>query len=151
VRRATGSIAGQIAKVKGSRVVGIAGGPDKCAWLRDTDGIDVLFDKVGGEILDAALLHIAMHARVVLCGAISQYDVDDQSSRYGIKNLNMLTIHRGSSPAQTSASRSSRSPTHPFRSEPAASRRPCSPYRARITAVGTSDSGACRATSSGLG
>ncbi len=114
---ATGSIAGQIAKLKGCRVVGIAGGPDKCAWLTNTarfdaaidyknenvearigelcpKGIDVYFDNVGGEILDAALLHIAMHARVVLCGAISQYN-EDPSERYGIKNYIALTVNRG--------------------------------------------------------
>ncbi|MGZ4269192.1 MAG: NADP-dependent oxidoreductase [Solirubrobacteraceae bacterium] len=94
---AVGSIAGQIAKVKGARVIGIAGGPEKCAWLTDElgfdaavdykaenvrralrehapDGIDVYFDNVGGEILDAALANLAMHARVVICGAISQYN-----------------------------------------------------------------------------
>jgi NADPH-dependent curcumin reductase CurA len=93
---AVGSVAGQIAKIKGCRVVGIAGGPEKCAMLVDElgfdaaidyraedvqralrrhapDGIDVYFDNVGGEILDAALANLAMHARVVICGAISQY------------------------------------------------------------------------------
>ena len=94
---AVGSVAGQIAKLKGARVVGIAGGAEKCAWLVDElgfdgaidykgedvrralrehapDGIDVFFDNVGGEILDAALANLAMHARVVICGAISQYN-----------------------------------------------------------------------------
>ncbi|MFD6554816.1 NADP-dependent oxidoreductase [Streptomyces sp. NPDC058398] len=94
---AVGSIAGQIAKAKGCRVVGIAGGPEKCALLTDElgfdaaidyraddvgkalqrhapDGIDVYFDNVGGDILDAALTRLAMHARVVVCGAISQYN-----------------------------------------------------------------------------
>ncbi|MCQ4079471.1 NADP-dependent oxidoreductase [Streptomyces sp. RB6PN25] len=94
---AVGTMAGQIAKVKGCRVVGIAGGPEKCALLTDElgfdaavdyraggvkralreqtpDGIDVYFDNVGGEILDAALTRLAMHARVVICGAISQYN-----------------------------------------------------------------------------
>jgi NADPH-dependent curcumin reductase CurA len=93
---ATGSVAGQIAKRFGARVVGIAGGPDKCAYLtrelgfdeaidyrsqnvmtrlRQTcpNGIDVFFDNVGGNVLDAALLHLAMHARVVICGSISGY------------------------------------------------------------------------------
>jgi NADPH-dependent curcumin reductase CurA len=93
---AVGTVAGQIAKLKGCRVVGIAGGPEKCAMLVDElgfdaaidyragdvskalrrhapDGIDVYFDNVGGEILDAALANLAMHARVVICGAISQY------------------------------------------------------------------------------
>ncbi|MFD5428571.1 NADP-dependent oxidoreductase [Streptomyces sp. NPDC127084] len=94
---AVGSIVGQIAKIKGCRVVGIAGGPEKCALLTGElgfdaaidyregdirqrlreltpDGIDVYFDNVGGDILDAALTRLAMHARVVICGAISQYN-----------------------------------------------------------------------------
>ena len=114
---ATGSVAGQIAKIKGCRVIGIAGGPDKCAWLTDKagfdaaidyknedvgqrvgelcpNGVDVYFDNVGGEMLDAVLLHIAMNARVVLCGSISQYNLADDA-RYGIQNYSMLTINRG--------------------------------------------------------
>ena len=94
---AVGSVVGQIAKLKGCRVVGIAGGADKCKYLVDelgfdaaidykaTDvtaalrehcpkGIDVYFDNVGGEILDAALARLALHARIVICGAISQYN-----------------------------------------------------------------------------
>ncbi|MFI1538150.1 NADP-dependent oxidoreductase [Streptomyces anandii] len=94
---AVGTIAGQIAKIKGCEVVGIAGGPEKCAMLTEElgfdaaidyraedvrkalrrhapDGIDVYFDNVGGDILDAALTRLAMHARVVVCGAISQYN-----------------------------------------------------------------------------
>jgi NADPH-dependent curcumin reductase CurA len=94
---AVGAVVGQIAKLKGCRVVGIAGGPDKCRYLVDTlkldaaidykkddvkaalkqhcpDGIHVYFDNVGGDILDAALARLAMHARVVICGAISQYN-----------------------------------------------------------------------------
>lgn len=94
---AVGSLVGQIAKAKGSQVVGIAGGAEKCALLtgelgfdaaidyragnvkkalraQAPDGIDVYFDNVGGEILDAALACLAMHARVVVCGAISQYN-----------------------------------------------------------------------------
>jgi NADPH-dependent curcumin reductase CurA len=93
---AVGSSAVQIAKYLGCRVVGIAGGPDKCAFVKDTlgadavidyklgdvgkaltaacpDGIDVYFDNVGGEILDAVLKRLRMHARIVLCGGISQY------------------------------------------------------------------------------
>ncbi len=113
---ATGSIVGQIAKLKGCRVIGIAGGPEKCAWLTDKagfdaaidyknddvearigalcpNGIDIYFDNVGGEILDAALLHLAMGARVVLCGSISQYNVVDDE-RYGVKNHMELVIKR---------------------------------------------------------
>lgn len=93
---ATGSIAGQIAKVHGARVVGIAGGPDKCrAVVEDFGfdacidyredglaaalkqhcprGVDVYFDNVGGPILDAVLGRLAPRARVVLCGVISSY------------------------------------------------------------------------------
>jgi hypothetical protein len=91
---ATGSVAGQIAKIAGCRVIGIAGGPEKCRWLTETAGfdaaidyksekvrarlaalaprgIDVFFDNVGGAILDAALLNLAQRARVVICGGIS--------------------------------------------------------------------------------
>lgn len=94
---AVGSIAGQIAKFDGARVIGIAGGPDKKAYVVDTlgfdaaidyknedvharlrelcpDGVNVFFDNVGGPILDAVLDNLAMHARVVICGAISHYD-----------------------------------------------------------------------------
>ncbi|ALV38368.1 NADP-dependent oxidoreductase [Streptomyces sp. CdTB01] len=94
---AVGTMAGQIAKARGCRVIGIAGGPQKCALLVDElgfdaaidyraedvrkalrqhapDGIDVYFDNVGGAVLDAALARLAMHGRVVICGAISQYN-----------------------------------------------------------------------------
>lgn len=94
---AVGMMAAQLAKVKGARVIGIAGGEDKCQFLRDEiglddavdyksgdlneklkaacpDGINVFFDNVGGEVLDAALDNIAKEARVVICGAISQYN-----------------------------------------------------------------------------
>jgi NADPH-dependent curcumin reductase CurA len=94
---AVGAIVGQIAKIKGCHVVGIAGGPDKCRYLTSElgfdaaidykaedvskslrqhcpRGINVYFDNVGGEILDAVLAQLAMKARVSLCGAISQYN-----------------------------------------------------------------------------
>ena len=94
---ATGSIAGQIARLKGCRVVGIAGSAEKCRWLTDDlgfdgaidyraenvasaldrlcpNGIDIYFDNVGGEILDLCLERLAMHARVVICGGISRYN-----------------------------------------------------------------------------
>jgi NADPH-dependent curcumin reductase CurA len=94
---AVGSVVGQIAKLKGCRVVGIAGGPEKCGWIADElgfdaaidyksedvgealrrhcpEGVDVYFDNVGGEILDAALARLARGGRVVICGAISQYN-----------------------------------------------------------------------------
>lgn len=94
---AVGSIVGQIARFDGARVIGIAGGPAKCAHLVEDlgfdaaidykhedvssrlrelapQGIDVFFDNVGGPILDAALDNLAMRSRVVICGAVSQYD-----------------------------------------------------------------------------
>lgn len=93
---AVGSVVGQIARIKGCRVIGIAGGHEKCAYLKDSlgfdgavdyqagdvteqlarlcpNGIDVYFDNVGGDILDAALTRLALRARVVLCGSMSQY------------------------------------------------------------------------------
>jgi hypothetical protein len=95
---AVGGAVGQIAKIKGCRVVGIAGGSEKCSYVQELGfdaaidyksddvmkalgeqcpkGIDVYFDNVGGEILDAALAHLARRARVVICGAISQYNVN---------------------------------------------------------------------------
>jgi NADPH-dependent curcumin reductase len=94
---AVGGLVGQIAKLKDCRVVGIAGGPEKCRHVVEDlgfdaaidykaqdvpaalgeqcpNGIQIYFDNVGGEILDAALAHLARYARVVICGAISQYN-----------------------------------------------------------------------------
>ena len=99
---ATGSIAGQIAKAKGCRVVGIAGKESKCRWLTEElgfdaainyktedvpkrlaetcpKGIDVFFDNVGGQILNHVLARIALRARIVLCGAISEYNDFDHA------------------------------------------------------------------------
>lgn len=112
---ATGSVAGQIARIQGCRVVGIAGGPAKCRWVTERarfdacidykhedvsrrigalcpQGLDVYFDNVGGEILEAALDHLALRARVVLCGGISGYS--DVESRPGPRNLMNLVIRR---------------------------------------------------------
>jgi len=112
---ATGSIAGQIARIQGCRVIGIAGGPDKCAWLTkqarfdaaidykrgDVDGqlhalapqgVDVYFDNVGGEILDAVLAQLRIKARVVLCGGISAYN--EVTPPPGPRNLMNLVIQR---------------------------------------------------------
>ena len=95
---ATGSMVGQIAKIAGCRVIGIAGGKDKCAWLVNDVGFDaaidykaennlrakikelapggvnVIFDNVGGAILNDMLATMALHARVVICGGISRYE-----------------------------------------------------------------------------
>jgi NADPH-dependent curcumin reductase CurA len=114
---ATGSVVGQIAKAKGAKkVVGIAGGPEKCAEVVEKygfdacidyreghvarrlheacpQGIDVYFDNVGGEILDAALSNIAMNARIVMCGAISQYNAMEKPK--GLVNTSMLIMRRG--------------------------------------------------------
>lgn len=112
---AVGSIVGQIAKIKGCTVVGIAGGADKCKYVvenlgfdacidyRNEDvkerlkqecpkGLDVYFDNVGGEILDAALGRLRMHARVVICGAISQYN--NKVSVKGPANYLSLLVNR---------------------------------------------------------
>jgi NADPH-dependent curcumin reductase CurA len=113
---ATGSIVGQIAKITGCRVIGIAGGADKCAWVKDElgfdacidykredvgarlgelcpKGVDVYFDNVGGDILDAALARLAMRGRVVVCGAISQYNAGELPP--GPKHYLNLLLKRG--------------------------------------------------------
>jgi NADPH-dependent curcumin reductase CurA len=114
---ATGSTVGQIAKIKNAgKVIGIAGGPEKCAHLiedlgfdeaidykgedvaarlRETapEGIDLYFDNVGGEILDACLAQLALRGRIVLCGAIASYN--DRGAARGIQNTSALIIRRG--------------------------------------------------------
>lgn len=109
-----GAHAGQIARIKGCRAVGIAGGPEKCRYLTDelgfdaaidykaegvaaglkracADGIDVFFDNVGGETLDAALLRMNPFGRLVLCGAISQYNATGPLD--GLRNV-VLAVPR---------------------------------------------------------
>ena len=112
---AVGSIVGQLAKLKGSRVIGIAGGADKCRHVvedlgfdacidykservRDAlkthcpNGVDVYFDNVGGDILDDVLTRLAMHARIVICGAISQYNATAPTK--GPSNYMSLLVSR---------------------------------------------------------
>jgi len=113
---AVGSVVGQIAKIKGCKVIGIAGGKHKCDYLINElgfdaaidyknesvrkaikrecpTGIDVYFDNVGGEILDTALMFLRMHARVVVCGAISQYN---EMTAKGPNNYLSLLVNRAS-------------------------------------------------------
>lgn len=112
---AVGSLVGQIAKLKGCNVVGIAGGASKCKYVVEElgfdaaidyknenlmeglkthcpEGIDVYFDNVGGDILDAALLKLRMNARVVICGAISQYNA--AAAMKGPSNYLSLLVNR---------------------------------------------------------
>ena len=112
---AVGSIVGQIAKIKGCRVVGIAGTDEKCQWITKElgfdvainyktenmpealkracpDGIDVYFDNVGGDILDACLKHMNLNGRISTCGLISQYNAIEEVS--GPKNYSMILMQR---------------------------------------------------------
>ncbi len=114
---AVGSVVGQIAKIKNCKVVGIAGGKEKCDYLinelgfdvaidyKNDDikeqikthfpkGIDVYFDNIGGDLLDAALGRLALHARIVICGAISQYN--NTSAVKGPSNYLSLLVSRAS-------------------------------------------------------
>src|SRR5260370_26759752 len=97
---ATGSIAGQIGKIQGCRVVGIAGGPEKCTWRTDElgfdgaidykqadwkeklaaatpKGVDINYENIGGEIMHEVLQRMNLHGRVVLCGLVSGYTKED--------------------------------------------------------------------------
>lgn len=112
---AVGSTVVQLAKAWGCRVVGIAGGPEKCAYVKDElgadavvdykreqigkalhetcpEGIDVYFDNVGGEILDICLAQIAFHGRIAICGAISQYN--STTGMKGPSNYMSLLVNR---------------------------------------------------------
>jgi NADPH-dependent curcumin reductase CurA len=116
---AVGSLVGQIAKIKGCRAIGIAGGAAKCARLTERygfdaaidyrgkdvaaldaairavapEGVDIIFENVGGDILDAGLLNLRQGARVGLCGLISEYNAP---APVGIRNLWRLIVNRAS-------------------------------------------------------
>jgi NADPH-dependent curcumin reductase CurA len=113
---AVGSVAGQLAKIQGARVVGIAGGPEKCALLTDElgydaavdykagdwreqlkaappDGIDVDFENVGGEIMEAVFGRLNIRARVALCGLISNYNDDALAGPRNFGNLLVNRVH----------------------------------------------------------
>lgn len=113
---AVGSLVGQLAKIHGCRAIGIAGGPEKCARLTEKygfdaaidykgkdeaalvsaigeaapNGVDVIFENVGGAILDAGLMNLNLYARVGLCGLISEYNTDPR----GARNLWQLIVKR---------------------------------------------------------
>ncbi|HEY2282460.1 MAG TPA: NADP-dependent oxidoreductase [Solirubrobacteraceae bacterium] len=114
---AVGGVVGQLAKLKGARAVGIAGGAEKCRYVVEDlgfdaaidyksenvaeglrehcpQGIDVYFDNVGGDILNAALTRLARHARVVICGAISQYNA--AGAMTGPSNYMSLLVNHAS-------------------------------------------------------
>lgn len=112
---ATGSIAAQLAKMRGARVIGIAGSPDKCRFLLEDlkldgaidykhddvhtallaacpNGVDVYFDNVGGSLLDTLLLFMAVHGRIVCCGAVSR--TPDLAQQAALNNYFMLIFRR---------------------------------------------------------
>ncbi len=112
---ATGALAAQIAKAVGARVIGIAGGAEKCRLLLEEfhldaaidykaenldtalarhcpGGVDLFFDNVGGATLDAVLMHIARGARIAVCGQIALYDSADRNDGQGVRNLMQLVF-----------------------------------------------------------
>ncbi len=107
---AVGSVVGQLARLAGCRAVGIAGGPDKCRHVTEDlgfdaavdyksptfaadlaaavpDGVDIYFDNVGGEVLDAVAMHLNVGARIPMCGQISQYNASEPR---GFRNVGVL-------------------------------------------------------------
>jgi len=114
---ATGSVVVQIAKALGCTVIGIAGGAEKCAWVKEQagadacidyragnvaraireaapKGINIIFENVGGEILDAGLANLAMRARIILCGGISSYNDTADNRSPGLQNYMNITVMR---------------------------------------------------------
>lgn len=112
---AVGSIVGQIGKIKGCKVIGIAGGPDKCRWLTEDlgfdaaidykaedvgaaldrlapDGIDMNFENVGGDIMDAVFSRLRLNGRMALCGMISRYN--DEGPMPGPKDFGHILMQR---------------------------------------------------------
>ncbi len=114
---AVGSVVGQIGKIKGCRTIGIAGGAEKCRRLTDDygydvaidykgktteqlsaeiaaaapDGVNIVFENVGGDVFDAELNNLAMHARIILCGLISEYNSPE---KHGARNLWQVLVKR---------------------------------------------------------
>jgi NADPH-dependent curcumin reductase CurA len=107
---AVGELVGQIARIKGCRTVGVAGGADKCKWITEElrfdaavdykagdtlravravcpDGIDVYFDNVGGDVLEACLFNMRLHGRIACCGAVSQYESAAPQGPRGVPGL----------------------------------------------------------------
>jgi len=110
---AVGSIVGQLAKLDGAKVIGIAGSDSKCAWMRDAlgfdcvinykkddvgkaiaafapDGVNGYFDNVGGSVTDAVLMNCALNSKIAVCGSISEYD----DAWSGQRNWNMILMRR---------------------------------------------------------
>ena len=112
---ATGSVAAQIARIRGAKVIALAGSKEKCAWLKDKgrvdvalnyreidlhqqlkelapSGVDLFFDNVGGKILDATLMNLALGGKILLCGSIATYENPNDAK---ISNTMQLVIRRG--------------------------------------------------------